>query len=884
MLKIPFLRNIFLSTLLGLLGLALYVFLVVFPDLQHLLVANTEEEAVRVSSHLAAETLGDSEQISAEMLANHPELQQKLDAISKELGIWKLRLLDANGKIIFSTTTNEVGKINQAPYYREIVAQGRPWSKLEYKGGLSAEGEVLRLSIVETYVPLMRNQQFAGAFETYYDISRAAERMHARVRSSISVTTLAIIGLATFLILVLWRAARATEAQALASQTVARLGKQHSMMLNALAEGVYGVDGHECTTFINPAALSMLGLTEQSVVGQPLHALGFCPQSVTGEKTSDLPLRQTLLDGQLRHLSEDCFMRSDGRLFPVTRTIAPLLDENGHCIGAVVVFRDISAQRHLDEARQQAIEAAENASRAKSMFLANMSHEIRTPLNAVIGMGSLLAQSNLDETQREYVHTIRTSGESLLVLINDILDYSKIEAGHLELENHPFDLMECIDTSLELVSLRAAEKGLELIHDVNPQLPGTLCGDITRLRQILVNLITNAVKFTEHGQVIVRAEVIEGQAGRGISDARPVSLAFSIRDTGIGIPPEKADRLFKSFSQVDASTTRRFGGTGLGLAITKRLSELMGGNITVESSGIAGEGSLFRFTVCLPAAQEGLNHWAIRQGTPLAGKTLLAVDDTPANLLVLQRLGEHWGMQVYAYADAKQAFSHIASGKSFDIAVVDMQMPEIDGCMLARQLAQHPQLCNQPRLMLSSLGHQLTEEERALFGAILSKPIRANQLFEALLRLTQPIIENLPPQPTAPPLPSFSDALRLLLVEDNPVNQRVAGHLLGKLGMQSDLAGNGLEALNALRRQAYDVVLMDVQMPEMDGLEATRHIVDEWPTEQRPHIIAMTANAMEGDREICLAAGMNDYIAKPIRLDDLREALQRARQRLNKAG
>jgi signal transduction histidine kinase/DNA-binding response OmpR family regulator len=599
-------------------------------------------------------------------------------------------------------------------------------------------------------------------------------------------------------------------------------------------------------------------------------------------------------------------------------TAAPLYDDFGKVIGAIETLQDITERklaeialhdlnadlearvaertremREANESLKRTIvlqeetqakliisqQAAERANKMKSEFLANMSHEIRTPLNAVIGMGSLLEDTHLDHVQREFVQTIRTSGEALLVLINDILDYSKIEAGHLDLESHPFDLMDCVDTALELVSLRAVEKGIELINDLNPALPRTVVGDITRTRQILVNLLTNAVKFTHYGHILVCIELVEGCPGETLDTAAPVTLRCSVRDTGIGIPPDKMDRLFKSFSQVDASTTRKYGGTGLGLAISKRLAELMGGEMWVESSGIPGEGATFSFTLQVPATTQAMSAWEANHRNELLGKRVLVVDDNPANLRIVERVADSFAMNSIAYLSAEDAVIAVRDGLDFDLALLDMQMPEMDGADLARLITAAPAGQDKPLILLSSLGVPLSAADQALFFATLSKPYRFSALFELMVRSQQQARKvqsaRAAPSPVrqaALPVPAVQP-LRILLVEDNLINQRVAIHLLSKLGYGATLANHGGEAIAAMRRERFDLVLMDMQMPEIDGIEATRLIRQEWAADECPRIVALTANAMDADRVRCLEAGMDDYLSKPIRPDELARVL-----------
>jgi PAS domain S-box-containing protein len=636
-------------------------------------------------------------------------------------------------------------------------------------------------------------------------------------------------------------------------------------LLEISPTAIITVDLEDSVTSWNPAAEKLFGYTREEAVGRNVDGLIAASPDLRAEARE---VNRRGSQDEYRLITRRT--RKDGSLVDVQLLVAPVFVE-GELLGRYGIYHDIG---ELQRARQ----AAEEATEAKSTFLATMSHEIRTPMNAVIGMTGLLLDTKLTPEQRGFAEVIRSSGDALLEIINDILDFSKIEAGKLELEIRPFFLRDAVEAALDLVAASAAAKGLDLGSLLDPKAPAAIVGDGTRLRQILVNLLTNAVKFTEDGEVVLSVDSERVAEGDG-SDAEICELHFAVRDTGIGIPQERIDRLFHSFSQVDASTTRRYGGTGLGLAISKRLSERMGGTMWVESE--VGKGSVFHFTIKAETAG-AVELDAPKEYPQLRGKRLLVVDDNAVNREVVRRQASTWGMLPRETGSPREALEWIRRGDPFDAAILDMHMPEMDGLALAREIRRSRDGRILPLVMLTSLGRRGEIGEGADFAAELTKPIKASQLYEALMRALGEISEEVRPVEAGGGrnLASAERApLKILLADDNAVNQQLALALLEKMGYRADVVVNGAEVLDALARQRYDVVLMDVEMPVMDGLEASRRINQQWVASERPRIIAMTANAMQGDRETCLAAGMDDYLSKPIRRAELAAALARSESR-----
>jgi PAS domain S-box-containing protein len=537
----------------------------------------------------------------------------------------------------------------------------------------------------------------------------------------------------------------------------------------------------------------------------------------------------------------------------------------GEMMGLAIANHQL--QHQLINARDAALEAA----RVKSQFLANMSHEIRTPMNGVLGMLDLLRDSGLSHQNAEFAATAYNSAVALLEILNDILDYSKIEAGKLDLEQIDFDLQDLIGDIGAIFAERAANKGLELICYADPELPRILRGDPTRLRQILVNLIGNALKFTEQGEVALNVTGLH-------SDDDPVRLSFSIRDTGIGISSEAQAKLFHSFIQADGSTTRKYGGTGLGLSICKQLVELMGGRIAVDS--VPGQGSRFWFDLALARGDENLPAFKIaNDNKPLRGLRMLIVDDNATNRQILEHYLNSWSIE---HASAENALSGLnqlrqasVEGRPFVAAIIDMAMPGMDGLSLARRIKDDPALANMHLVMLSSIGLDVRETREVGIERWLIKPVRQSALFDALVGILAPALCRPPQEPLPPRGPSFQG--RILLVEDNRVNQLVVTQWLARFGLTPDIANNGREALAKTARQDYDLIFMDCQMPEMDGYQATRAIREQESATHGPRraIVAMTAGAMREDRDLCLTAGMDDYVTKPLTREVLIGVLER---------
>jgi PAS domain S-box-containing protein len=643
----------------------------------------------------------------------------------------------------------------------------------------------------------------------------------------------------------------------------------HRALIENTGEGIVFADLEERFTFANPSAEALLGVGPGELDGRSLGEFT-SPETFAAIKSQTEKRRNGVKGSYPIEI-----LRPDGQVRMILITATPQFDGKGELTGTFGIFRDFTDKYRAEEELRQhaeqlriAKDAAEEASRAKASFLAVMSHEIRTPMNGVIGMTSLLLETPLTPEQREFAEAVRRSGESLLAILNDILDFSKIESGRIELEQQPFSLTSCVEEGMELFASRAAEKGVELVGIIDPSVPDMLVGDVTRLRQVIVNLVGNAVKFTTAGEVCVS---VQAQS----ADVEHVELQIRVRDTGIGISRDNLGRLFQPFSQGDLSITRRFGGTGLGLAISRRLVELMGGTIRVETEEKKGSTFIVTMRARVDTVQpkvEGLDG--------LRGGRVLIVDDNATQAHLLEGICGGLGMLPKVTTSARAAVELLRGGEKFDLVLVDLLMPEMDGMAFAQQVRLIPSCERLPHVLLASACSLTSriDELSAFFTGFLHKPIKRGTLAKTMSsamgsRATHPVRqtrEKVLDHTLAARIP-----LRILVAEDNPVNQALALAIFRKMGYRADCVADGQEVLDALAERPYDLIFMDVQMPVMDGLEATQRIVETMPPDARPRIIAMTANAMYGDRERCLQCGMDDYVSKPVRIEEMREIVER---------
>jgi len=636
-------------------------------------------------------------------------------------------------------------------------------------------------------------------------------------------------------------------------------------------DAIIMIDDEDNITFWNNAAEEIFGYKYDEIIGKSCHKI-LAPERFRQAHADAFPrFRETGAGNAIGQTIELWAVRKDGTEFPMELSLSAVqLKGRWHAVGVV---RDITRRKQQEESLVKAKEAAESASRSKSEFLANMSHEIRTPLNGIIGMTELVLDTDLNPEQRGYLQMVKSSADALMALINDILDFSKIEAGKLDIRRDPFDLRDVVGDAVHALALRAHEKDIELVSEITPDVPDALLGDPTRLRQLLINIIGNAIKFTSKGEVHIKV-CLESWTKDG------VVLHFAVRDTGMGIPKERQSAIFEPFEQADGSTTREYGGTGLGLAISSRLVEMLGGRIWVESR--VGRGSTFHFTVQLAVQDDQVDRYRYRSGG-LTGIKVLIADDSTANRRVLQTALRSWGMKPKVAAGGKEALDMLKKAaeknEPFELVILDSQMPDVDGFAAAEHMRSDPQFSNVPIIMLTKCA-QLDDSEqcrRLGLSSYLMKPVKLSALLESITAAVNGGRYDAVYKQTSDAKTNqcvARSALNILLAEDNVVNQKLVTAVLQKAGYNVRVVGDGAEAVEVVKRGGIDLVLMDVQMPKMDGLQAVASIRrHEKNTASHIPVIAMTAHAMAGDKEKCLNAGMDNYISKPINAKQLLEMI-----------
>ena len=736
-------------------------------------------------------------------------------------------------------------------------------------------GKSLSAVVMGFAIPVMHYTGMAAARFVPAPLDPASLR-HAVSISDLGAASIALVSIVMLCIVFL----SAMVDRYLSRQATQLAGSEerYRKIIAATFDAFLGFDADSYVTDWNAQAEKTFGWTRDEAIGMHVRQLVELNAGVAGSSLGNFDSFKHLLRTNSGSPFQDRFelvaRHKTGMTFPAEVAISTIKVGNEFIFAAFV--HDVTERKLAERQMEDAREAAVSASRAKSEFLANMSHEIRTPLNGVIGMTDLALETELTQEQREYLQTVKLSADSLLSVINDILDFSKIEAGKVDLEEIRYDLRECLESTLKTLALRADEKGLELLCDINPVVPDTLLGDPGRVRQITTNLIGNAIKFTSTGEVALHVAAQPAEGGGEV-------LHFIVTDTGIGIAPEKLETIFESFSQADTSTTREYGGTGLGLTISRRLVELMGGKVWIESE--LGKGSHFHFTIPLREAA-ALDKAPEVEGAykVLVGIKVLVIDDNKTNRRILEGLLKAWGMEPTVACDGPSALAHLTAaheaGEHYGLILTDMHMPKMDGFGVIEHIQQNAALSAATIMMLSSGGHRGDAARCQALGvaAYLLKPVRQTELREAIARAVGMTSaagkDSMITQKKLREEQSDTHCLSILLAEDNHVNQKLAVRLLEKRGHAVTVVDNGREAVDMTMNRSFDLVLMDVQMPEMDGITATTTIRErERRTGERQPIVAMTALVMKGDRERCLAAQMNGYLSKPIRPADLDEVL-----------
>jgi PAS domain S-box-containing protein len=635
------------------------------------------------------------------------------------------------------------------------------------------------------------------------------------------------------------------------------------MIFEHIPDQVFIKDRHHRMVVCNRATSINIGEED------PDKTIGKCDHDFFSKDDADIFRKienEVLNEGRRMVNIEEEYINAQGKPCVLLSTKVPLRNIQGEIIGLVGINRDITERKKMEDDLRTAREIAEKAAQAKSAFLANMSHEIRTPLNAVVGMSSLLMDTSLNEEQRDFADTIITSSDALLAIVNDILDLSKIEAGKMELEMTPFDLVQTVEKSVDVMAPKAAEKGLELMHYFCGEVPEIVVGDSARLRQVLLNLLSNSIKFTPRGEVLV---TVDGKC----QEDQTYRINFSVSDTGIGMTPEDARRVFHPFEQADSSITRKYGGTGLGLTICNKLVKMMGGEMTVHSE--RNVGSEFKFYIVVKRTDDDMPTNIHFNPAILKGHRVLVVDDNKTNLRILEHELKKVQMEPLIFDSGPTALEKLSSLGSPDIAILDYTMPEMDGCVLAAELRKRPEFGSRPILILSSSGRPC-EESANTVSRWMGKPVKERRLMEALAGLlggaTEPVVSSNTDEIHSDLARQFPH--KILLAEDNKVNQKVTLKMLRKMGYEADLAETGQEAIDAALKNRYDLILMDIQMPGMDGLEATR-IIRQKLKDTCPVIVGLSAHALQESRDEAIRVGMTDYLSKPVKMQDLIRVLKK---------
>jgi len=794
-----------------------------------------------------------------------PEVDKSMLHFLNPLNIVKIKVFSKDGEIIYSTDHTIIGQIDANNEKLNRALNGEIVSKLEKKEEVwDTTGEQrFDIDVVETYLPVRdENQKIIGSFEVYLDISRYQEGTKKALRLSMTVVAVVLVLVFGFLFIIM---RRGTNELAENQETLKDSEERFRSVSETAKDAIISCDSQGKIIFWNPGAETIFGYSADEILDSPVILI--MPERLRESHKKRFNLFIETGKAKIIGKTVEVFgLRKDGSAFPVEISLSTWKIKGN--VYFTAIMRDITERKHIESELKKSRNKAEESSRIKSEFLANMSHEVRTPMNAIIGMSDLTLETELTPEQSEYLRVIKSSSESLLSLINDILDISKIEAGKFELEEIPFILREVVEGVAEALSIRAKDKGIEFLSYVDPGVPVLVIGDPTRLRQVLVNLVGNAIKFTEKGDVAIKVEI--DSAKEETATGKRVDINFMVSDTGAGMSKADTERIFDKFSQADGSTTRKYGGTGLGLSISKSIVEMMGGHISVESE--VGKGSVFHFSLNLECQDERRKEEREYVCPDFMGITVLIVDDNRTSRYILQKTLSAWGFHTSEAGNGKEALSLLQDDPDrFKLIILDHQMPDMDGMEVTRTVREDVRFQDIKIIILTSWGSVKTSlmKELNIAGAIF-KPVLQSTLFNTLVKTFRTSIavgERQVEGVVDTKAAQTDDSIKILLVEDNIDNQHLARTILLKAGFAVDIANNGQEAVEAFRRFRYDLILMDIQMPVMDGFTATAHIreIEKELGKGRVPIIALTAHAMKGYRKKCLEHDMDDYITKPLK-------------------